>query len=352
MPPGLLGGGSFPTLWEVQTSGVVLENWGAIASDGSRLVALVGQVAGGGAIEPNVNFGMYSDDGGDTWTTMTVPTVRWIAIAYGGGVFVAVSQDNTGAYNQMKSTDNGLTWTGYAPPALLPAKDWSRITYGNGVFVAASINQVFDPGSGNYGNLWYSSDDGATWTLGDLGVGTTTWWRGLAYGAGTFVAVGPPWEFAFESTDQIAYSTDDGVSWTPVTIATGLNLNDVIYDGTNFIAIGIYSGGSVTFVYTSPDGITWTPRIFTPTVLYQNWTSLCAAGGKVIAVSTNGNQRAAISLDSGVTWAIQACPLFDSWHGLAFAASKFCAVGNYSTYYNKDGPQGPEAAFRVMNSTQ
>jgi hypothetical protein len=78
------------------------------------------------------------------------------------------------------------------------------------------------------------------------------WWS-IAYGNSTFVAVG---------LDQaVAYSKDNGVSWTSVTLPTSLSSTQwysVTYGGGKFLATG--RGTTANSLMTSPDGITWAPQ--------------------------------------------------------------------------------------------
>ena len=77
--------------------------------------------------------------------------VGWGSVAYGNGVFVAVSNNTTTA----ASSTDGITWTLRTLPALVA---WYSVTYGNGVFAAIS----------NGTTTAASSTDGITWTLRTL----------------------------------------------------------------------------------------------------------------------------------------------------------------------------------------
>jgi hypothetical protein len=98
----------------------------------------------------------------------------------------------------MTSTDKGITWTGHPSPDDSFQRQWNAVAYGNGVFVAVS-----------YGNLTMSSaDNGVTWTEhqpsndGD--------WNTLSFGNGTFVAISLSLYAAFNRTMS---STDNGSTW-------------------------------------------------------------------------------------------------------------------------------------------
>jgi hypothetical protein len=83
---------------------------------------------------------MTSPDG-VTWTSRAAAEANtWFSVAYGDGVWVAVSVSGT---NQvMRSTDDGVTWTSRAAAE---ANAWYSVAYGDGVWVAVSdsgTNQV------------------------------------------------------------------------------------------------------------------------------------------------------------------------------------------------------------------
>ena len=97
---------------------------------------------------------MYSTDG-ITWTTATtVPSNEWQAVAYGNGTFVAVAA--SGSNRAMRSTDDGVTWTGVTLPE--DGNKYYGVAYGNGTFVAVA--------SDGSNRVIYSTDDGVTWTAG------------------------------------------------------------------------------------------------------------------------------------------------------------------------------------------
>jgi hypothetical protein len=78
---------------------------------------------------------MRSTDNGLTWNTEgitgVVETNEWYSVAYGGGVWVAVSNNG----QVMRSTDNGLNWTTVDAPNF---NYCGAVAYGDGVFVAVA----------------------------------------------------------------------------------------------------------------------------------------------------------------------------------------------------------------------
>jgi hypothetical protein len=105
------------------------------------------------------------------------------------------------------------------------------------------------------GKIAYSDDEGRTWTpvtgspFGNIGI------TGIAWGAGKFVAV------SHNTTYPAAYSSN-GETWTPVSIAgvksySGGQLTTVVYGGPlgQELFVAGSDGGQIVW---STDGITWT----------------------------------------------------------------------------------------------
>lgn len=104
----------------------------------------------------------------------------------------------------------------------------------------------------------------------------------LAYGNGTFAAVG--------AGGAVAYSRDDGLTWTRATSRTTSDLNAITFATGVFVAVG--NGGTVL---TSTDGINWTSR---PSGLQIDLLAVAYGNARFVAV---GGQGATIS-STGSTW--------------------------------------------------
>lgn len=97
------------------------------------------------------------------------------------------------------------------------------------------------------------------------------------------------------SAAQAAYSNDFGVTWTTVSMPTINHFVMWIPSQNQFVAFG------PSVCYTSPDGITWTPR----TIAAVSWNSaafsptLGSGSGRIVVVGAN---TFAYSDDAGVTW--------------------------------------------------
>lgn len=255
-------------------------SWDMVAYGGGRFVA-IDQFSGATAISGN----------GRTWSLGGAidnsGTPVWQSIAYGNGRFVAAQQSyratsidgtswtrssSTGGRSvffvndrfvgvgagadaassrQVHISTNGLSWVTYsdALPAMpTGAGDrgyWQGVAYGAGQYVAIAMGYIREGSAGvTAANIAATSSDGVAWTLRTL-PGTSTLWRGLAYGNGKFVATGG---------DRRAAISTDGVTWSKYDNALPASTGgwSLSFGNGKFVAI---SGASTA---VSADGITWT----------------------------------------------------------------------------------------------
>lgn len=207
------------------------------------------------------------------WNPSTSHTTAPLyAAAFGNGTYVAVGSGGT-----VITTADGTNWTPYASGT---TNDLNAVVFRNGRFIAAgrggTILTSDDAGvswqsrtSGINGSLsvlgqndqtvvittspaeYITSADGINWT--NHASGSTRSLLDVAYGHGTFVAVGglPP-GFASAIQPSLLTSTD-GIIWTAQPLATNANFYGVSFVNDQFIAVGD-SG----LIMTSLDGIAWT----------------------------------------------------------------------------------------------
>lgn len=196
----------------------------------------VWRIAGGGSLFVGIstfqNVSAYSTNG-VSWTSATPPVAFGLRdIAYGGGLYVAVSTDRSYV------TTNGVTWTA----GNLPTSGYDKIVYEGGRFIATTSSSSTDIAT---------SSDGLAWTLGTLPLSDL--WRWFSYAGGYYAAVpGSPLTFGSRNNLAIAAvaangaasftasaatsgggaisyqwqsSTDAGTTWSNVSNATSSTLN-------------------------------------------------------------------------------------------------------------------------------
>ncbi len=268
------------------------ETWISIAYGAGLFVA----VSGSGKV-------MTSPDGA-TWTLRTAAVAnQWSAVCYGGGLFVAVSISGSG--NRVMTSPDGITWTSRTSAA---NNDWQSVTYGNGLFVAVS--------STGTGNRVMTSPTGVTWTIRTSAA--DNYWFRVTYGGGLFVAV------SISGSGNRVMTSPDGTTWTSRTSAADNDWAGVAYSESLGLYAAISNTASVTSVMTSPDAITWT--LVTTTGSIQ-WIDLIYANGLFIGIPDSGSTSLLISRD-GVTWSTMTGVASNSWKNIAFSGTRFVAIGN------------------------
>jgi hypothetical protein len=141
----------------------------------------------------------YSDDG-IIWTQGNNPIepVEWNDVAYGNGLFVAVS-----AYNYSAYSSDGISWTSSLFPNSGQAPD--SVAFGNNIFIAARKH------SDNTQIRVFSSNNGIDWTESFIqspeGLYDSVF---VSYGDGKFVMLA---RTAAPTVEAHSFVSTDGISW-------------------------------------------------------------------------------------------------------------------------------------------
>ena len=158
---------------------------------------------------------------GTDWTPIMAPgaAVAWNAVHHYNGMFIAL------ASRRIITSEDGIEWT---ERVVSSTNIWQSLAYGNGIFVALS-----NTGSAN---RLMTSPDAINWTIRDsAGVNgaTVPRWESICYSPDNnlFVAV------ASAGTNRIATSPN-GTTWTIRTVPTGTGLTSVAYGNGTFVAVG------------------------------------------------------------------------------------------------------------------
>ena len=271
----------------------------------------------------NVSQIMRSTDNGVNWTAATgagaTGNTFLMAAAYGSNnTWIAVSQHGP----IVRSTDNGSSWSIINPPT---TKEWLTVAYGNGVWVVTS-KQL---------EIITSTDNGDNWSIRQRPAQTTDYeFVSLAYGTATgntgrWVAVNARHGCNCQDS-RVMTSDDNGQNWSYRRAAQDYKWVSVTYGDGVWVAVS--QNGTGNQVMTSPDGITWTSRNSTRD---SEWASVSygveADGTKRwVAVSQQTSHSSMTSTNNGVTWTEQEIPSPSNavtWQGLGYGDGTWVAVG-------------------------
>jgi hypothetical protein len=145
------------------------------------------------------------------WESRTAAEANsWRSVAYGNGVWVAVSSD--GINRVMRSTNNGTSWSAVAAAE---ANFWYSVAYGNGVWVAVSIDGT--------NRIMRSTNDGVTWNA--VAAPEANLWQSVAYNNGILIAV------ATTGTNRVMRSVENSQNYTLTgTSTSGLTRATLTYN--------------------------------------------------------------------------------------------------------------------------
>ena len=264
----------------------------------------IGIVPGTGSEKLEVAGNIISK--GIVWTSRTSAVDNdWRSVAYGNGLFVAVSSSGTG--NRVMTSPDGINWTSRTSAA---DNNWESVAYGNGIFVAVS-----DSGTGNRIMI---SLDGISWASRTSAVDNN--WNSVAYGGGIFVAV------SSTGTGNRVMTSSDGVNWVSRTSAADNGWLSVTYGNGLFVAVS--QDGTGNRVMSSPDGITWTSR----TSAADNiWNSVTYGNGLFVAVSSSGTGNRVMTSPNGITWTSRTDSVGNNWASITYGNRLFVAVSHTGT---------------------
>lgn len=197
------------------------------------------------------------------------------------------------------------------------------VIYANNMFVGVGENGCIR--YSNYNDLVSTDESGSivsinddTWT--EIAVGDRDF-KGIAYGNGTFVAIG--------DGGTLAYSTD-GITWTNKTIFGGNgSFETICYGNGKFVALG---NGTINAY--SEDGITWFANpslsISATDIIYD----VIYANNKYVAVGTNG---VILYSEDAIIWNAGVSENIRGLRSITYGNGKFVAVGDGVILYSEDG---------------
>ena len=196
----------------------------------------------------NNNAGSYSNDGGTSWSDTSLgitatDTVKDIAGSTSSSVVIGVYHGSATTTANLKSTDGGNSWGAAAP--FPTADNWSCVAYGEGTWVALAGTAASPSNNGAY-----STDDGSTWTAFTLPASSA--WAKVTWGKDRFVATTAKTD---SSTAETAVSFD-GITWYAGSMEPG-EWNAIGYTQGLFCCAKSDTGSESDVVAFSRDGFHW-----------------------------------------------------------------------------------------------
>jgi hypothetical protein len=250
----------------------------------------------------------YSGDGGNTWAEATLPTSQYesTALYVAGDGFVLQTQTAAGANSWRQFTSSsGSNWS-QTLTYTLPGSGASTSPfviyagYNKSFFITStneyvSIGDAFVPSGGATANaktFGITTIRGTTQTLITSAVMkiASDGFRSVAFGNGVWVAVGTGGQVSTSATPST--NTND---WTIRNSGTFESFNDIVFDGTKFIAAATNNK-----VFTSTNGQSW-QSYNTPFLGGFGFTfQLVLSGSQVYAYGSS--QGIAKTTNSGANW--------------------------------------------------
>lgn len=218
-------------------------------------------------------YSVLTSPDGITWSQWSMGGTQNVTdMVFANGLFVAVGDSSWGAIAVTTSSD-GITWTTRTPS--IAGKRWAAIAYGVGLFVAVSND--FPPVNGG-NTACMTSPDGITWTTRTLPV--DQYCIGIAFGNSTFVSIGNIYIGGAYDDNHSILTSPDGINWTVRTNPNGgiAQPSRITFDGASFI-LYTYTSGSWNELWTSSDGITWALLI---TSAPPNIESIASSGSEIV----------------------------------------------------------------------
>lgn len=312
---------------------------GAEASDAFSAIHYFGngRIIAGKRSSQAANRFLLSEDYGTTWEVVGCPDSTGAHTYFFGqnGATVLSGTGDTGSACLMKSTDAGSTWTVGLSATQLSSLVGSANAQAvfSPVYLGDNCWMVNIKSFDTINKVILSSDNGETWYVPSAqpGQGASAWARQMILTSDNVLL----WPSC--TTDKMYLSTDQGVSWSSVTVP-GAFLFQPLCDAGN----GVYLCGDATTTPYAPislyrsldEGLTWAEvasvNLQRPTTTY--WRDVIKVGNSLLAsaccvegTSDERHMQLFLSEDDGITWLSLGNPYIGPYGGMQ-AIYQMCAT--------------------------
>lgn len=245
--------------------------WSAVAYGNGVFVAVSGGESG------NISATAATSVDGKTWVARTLPAAKWTDICFGGGVFVAIAKDG-----RIATSSDGIAWILRTPPVNTTL---CAITHGYGRFVAVAGGD----GPSAVSIVLVSVDGGGTWTQASMP--SASYWGLIAYGNGIFVAVS-----GLTSSQSAVATSVDGVTWTQSTMPITTTWMTLAFGAGFFVAA--HNGGFTA----SKDGKSWSAVVVPAGASSISAGALVYVNGTFVSVPKVAGANAVFVSQDGYLW--------------------------------------------------
>ncbi len=243
-----------------------------------------------------------------------IPSGMWVSVAYGGGIYVAVSPGG----EVIVSRDGSIWEESFVPEGM--KKTWRAVAYGAGVFVVVGSHRD---------DTLIVSADGVSWTSFSTNSGEILF-ETVFYANGRFVASGGT------VSSPLILTSVDGKNWVETLSEGNWRPFAFAYGNGKFVALSRNSNNYG--VYVSSDAYTWTQRSIPQNQgsSVDGWVDIAFGNGRFVVIARYGSPRVVVSVDGQQWQAISDTALFGA-DVIAFGLGMFVASNGGSVYTSPDG---------------
>lgn len=270
---------------------------------------------------------------GPTWTQNVMPPIRYAAIAYGNGIFMAGGLfSGGGSPAGLATSPDAITWT--ATPTRPSFASGYQIdpyclAFGNGRWVTA----------GSAVDYAYSDDNGATWTVvTGGGAPNDSATKGFIYFAnGVFVLLRA-------SASSSVCVSPDGLAWSANALPVSSSWTTGVFGNGVHIAAEAVSGATARSL---DNGASWS---FGGNLPFNAARKIAFGNGRFVALNLDISTHVAVSTDNGVTWTdYNTLPHNDFWSDIIFNQGVFIAssLSTFRVLTSFDGIAWNESAHTM-----